>query len=228
VSEPRRLDLGMGGEADPAVVAAAAAHLQGGGLVAIPTETVYGFSCLPEEEPLAALRRMKRRDPDRPFLLLVSGFDAVRGLDWSQEARELARVFWPGALTLILADREARFPPGIRGPEGGVAVRVSPHPLARSLLELLRAPLVSTSANHGGGPPAMTGMEAFQVGQSLGAGDELWVLDGGALPPSDPSTVVDCVGTSPRVVRSGALPVHRIRCVLPGIQEPNPDSRAEP
>jgi len=215
VTVPRRLDMGRGTPPDQATVKRVVEHLRTGGLVATPTETVYGFSCIPERGPLDKLMRLKDRGWDRPFLLLIPGPASVMDLDWTAEALELARVFWPGALTLILRDPSGRFPPGVRSPSGGVAVRMSPHPLVAALVGGVGMPLVSTSANHEGGDPALTGDQAFEVAKDLGAGTDLWVLDAGPLPPSDPSTVMDCTGDFPTVLRPGAIPVNRVRCVLP-------------
>jgi L-threonylcarbamoyladenylate synthase len=212
---PRVLDA-RAGPPEPEELEALAAHVLSGGLVAHPTETVYGFGGLATPESIAALRRLK---PGRasPFLLLVPSADAIRELAWTPEARELASVFWPGALTLVLADPSDSFPAGVRGESGGVAVRVTSHPLTRALVERLGRPLTSTSANLPGDPPATSGDAALAVGRAAGAGAELWVLDAGRLPPSEPSTVVDCTGPVARVVRPGATPVHRLRCVLPEI-----------
>ena len=215
---PRLLDMRWE-DPDAGALASVARHLQGGGLVAMPTETVYGFGCVPEEAPLSALRRLKDRGLDKPFLLLIPGIWAVPQLDWVPDARELAQVFWPGALTLILADRGGSFPPGVRGPEGGVAVRVSPHPLAGAVVRALGGPMVSTSANAPGGQAALSAREALMTAEGLGAGEDLWVLDGGDLPPSDPSTIIDCTGPRPMVLRAGAVPTHRLRCVLPEIHD---------
>jgi L-threonylcarbamoyladenylate synthase len=192
-------------------------HLESGGLVAHPTETVYGFGGLVQEDALDRLARLKRRDAEKPYLLLVPDEQAVARLAWTHEARELASVFWPGALTLVLGDPERSFPPGVRGSSGGVAVRRTSHPLARRLVELLGVPITSTSANAPGAPPAASGQEAAAAAATLGAGEELWVLDVGGLPASAPSTIVDCTGPSPRVLRAGQTPVKRLRCVLPGI-----------
>lgn len=210
----RRLDF-RAPPYDEAVVSEVAVHLRGGGLVAYPTETVYGFGCALVPGALERLLALKGRDPERPLLLLVPEADGTAGLRWTPEARELAATFWPGALTLVLADPEERFPPGVRSPEGGVAVRRSPHPVAAGLVETLGAPLTSTSANRPGGAPALTADEAEAAARSLGAGDEMWVLDGGALEPSPPSTVVDCSGPEVRVLRAGAVPAARLGCVRP-------------
>ena len=195
-------------------------HLKAGGLVAMPTETVYGFGCVAAPEPLAVVQRWKVREPDRPFLLLIPGPESVPELEWTPAARELAEVFWPGALTLVLRDPEARFPAGVRNLEGGVAVRVTPHPLAAALVRALGDPLVSTSANPPGGRPALSGEEALAAALAVGAGEELWVLDAGFLPPSEPSTIIDGTGPAPTLRRPGAIPSNRVRCVLPGIHEP--------
>jgi len=143
--------------------------------------------------------------------------DEVASLRWSEEARELARIFWPGAVTLVLADPAGIFPPGVRNSAGGVAVRVSPHPLVGVLLEELGAPLTSTSANAPGEPPARSGAEAARAAEALGAGQEMLVLDAGTLPASGPSTIVDCTGARPVVVREGSVPLQRLRCALPDI-----------
>ena len=124
-------------------------------------------------------------------------------------------MFWPGALTLVLQDERGLFPPGVRSPRGTVAIRQSPHPLARALVETLTEPIVSTSANPPGMPPALSAQEAWEAARGLGAGGDLLVLDAGTLDPSQPSTIVDCVGPEPVLLRSGSIPLTRIRCVLP-------------
>ena len=193
-------------------------HLREGGLLVYPTETVYGFGGLETPDVLEKLSVLKPRDPEKPLLLLIPDEESACDLDWTPAARELAEVFWPGAVTLVLSDPEARHHAAVRGPTGGVAVRVSPHPLVRALLEGLDAPLLSTSANRPGQPPALAADEALEAARSSGAGDELWVLDGGELPRSAPSTIVDCTGTEPRMIREGSIPLGRVRCVLPDIQ----------
>ena len=207
-----RAGLGHGGELDPVVE-----HLRLGGLVAHPTETVYGFGGFATAAGVAALRRLKRRPEERSVLVLLPSPEAVPDLIWTEDARELASVFWPGALTLVLADPSGSFPPGVRSATGGVAVRVTSHPVTRMLVERLGVPLTSTSANAPGDPAAATAEDALAVARAAGAGEDLWVLDAGRLSPSAPSTVVDCTGPAPVVIREGATPVNRLRCVLPGI-----------
>jgi L-threonylcarbamoyladenylate synthase len=199
-------------------------HLRANGLLAYPTETVYGFGGSLRPGALRRLNELKGRGPAKPFLLLVPGMDSVSKLEWTDEARELASVFWPGALTLLLRDPEGSFPAGVRSDAGAVAVRRSSHPLARRIVELLGEPVTSTSANAPGASPATTGGDALAAAVRVGAGEEMWVLDAGALPESAPSTIVDCTGPTARIVRAGRTPVGRIRCVLPGIEPPESES----
>ena len=196
---------------DDATLERATGHLEAGGLLVYPTETVYGFGCGLDESALDRLSRLKRRSPDHPFLLLIPDRDSVADLRWTPAAEELADVFWPGALTLILEDRQGRYPEAVRGPGGGVAVRRSPHPVARALVDRWGSPLTSTSANVPGEAPARTAAMAEAAALRLGAGEETWVLDGGTLSPSEPSTIVDCTGEEPYVVRAGAVSAERLR-----------------
>jgi L-threonylcarbamoyladenylate synthase len=216
-SGPERLDLRSDPEGDLGRVVA---HLEAGRPIAYPTETVYGLGGPVTPEGVARVQRLKDRTAARPLLVLVAGPDAVPGLGWTEAARELARAFWPGALTLVLADPDRIFPDGVRGGRGaGVGVRVSPHPFVRRLLECYGAPLTSTSMNEPGNAPARSGSEAMEIARAMD--DHVLVVDWGTLPPSEPSTVLDCTGREPVVVRAGSVPVGRLRCVIPEIHEPS-------
>ena len=193
-------------------------HVSGGGLLAYPTETVYGFGGVLTRSVIEGLVALKRRDRAKPMLLLVPDREAVSDLTWTPEAIELAEVFWPGSVTLVLSDPGARYPDGVRGPAGNVAIRVSPHLLVRELVRRLGGPILSTSANRSGEPPALDAQSALGAAVAAGAGEELWVLDGGDLDPSRPSTIIDCSGPVPVVLRQGAVPLGQVRCVLPGIR----------
>lgn len=213
---PALVDL-RGGDPPAGTLSHVAAHVRGGGILAYPTETVYGFGggCTPEA--VERVRALKGRGEDRPLLVLLPGPEAAASLLWTDPARELASIFWPGALTLVLADPEATFPPGVRSREGGVAVRVSPHPFVVALMDVLGAPLTSTSANVPGEAPALDGAEAREAALRLGAGGDVLVVDTGRLPPSAPSTLVDCTGDRPVVLREGSIPLTRLRCALPDL-----------
>lgn len=214
ISIPRTLDV----RADPdAHLPEVVAHLESGGLIAYPTETVYGLGGSIQEGAVARVRAMKARERGKPLIALVPSVEAVSDLRWTDGARELARVFWPGPLTLVLEDPLGIFPPGVRDEDThAVGVRVSPHPFVARLVERFGAPLTSTSLNAAGEPPAQSGSAAAEVVRRLEAPDVL-VLDGGTLSPSMPSSVVDCTGPEPVVLREGAVPTNRLRCVVPGI-----------
>ncbi|HEX6559290.1 MAG TPA: L-threonylcarbamoyladenylate synthase, partial [Longimicrobiales bacterium] len=167
------------------------------------TETVYGFGCLVRDDALSALAALKSRDAAKPFLLLIREAGDIPQLEWTAAAHKLAEAFWPGPLTLALRVREA-LPARILSSDGTLAVRATPHDGLRALLSALREPITSTSANTPGDPPAASGADAAVVLNELGASAVL-ILDGGPLPPSAPSTVVDCSGERPRVVREGAV-----------------------
>lgn len=87
-----------------------AGHLRRGGLIAYPTETVYGIGCALAGGALERLAELKRRDAHKPFLVLIAGPEQMPGLDWTAAARVFAAAFWPGPLTLVLRAEPARYP----------------------------------------------------------------------------------------------------------------------
>jgi L-threonylcarbamoyladenylate synthase len=200
-------------------VAPAIAHLQSAGVLAYPTETVYGFGTAVDEESVDTLVRLKSRPPGKPFLLLIAGSEMLARLDLHLPgyAAKLAARHWPGPVTLVLPGGERRVPDRLRGPEGGIAVRWTPH---EGLLRLIRAygePITSTSANRPGVPPATAAGEIIeQWGDAIARG-VITVLDGGRLVPSPPSTVVDCTGRRPRVIRPGAVPAAVLKESVPDL-----------
>lgn len=209
---PARLDT----RTDDDWLARAAAHVRAGGVIGYPTETVYGLGGGLSEGALARLRSLKSREAAKPFLLLVPSEEAVRDLRWTAAARALASAFWPGSLTLVLDDPKGIFPAGTSQPgRRAVAVRVSPHPVVSRLTSEVGA-LTSTSLNAPGEVPAASGAEAVGVVKRLGGSDVL-VLDAGTLPPSGPSTLVDCTEEDPVVLREGVIPLNRLRCAAPGV-----------
>jgi L-threonylcarbamoyladenylate synthase len=193
----------------------AVAHLKKGGLLAYPTETVYGLGSRAREEDVNALAALKGRRKDKPFLLLISdrAMAEAFGLVFNQAAEALARAFWPGPLTLVLPGAEGKLPDSLRGPEGGIGVRWTSHPGIAKLVAQLGEPITSTSANRAGGPTA-PGVEALtKLFADAVAEGTLLVLDGGVLGNVPPSTVVDCTRPVPKLVREGAIPrseLHRV------------------
>ena len=196
-----------------AALAQVVSHLQGGGLLAYPTETVYGLGSRPFEPDVRALGALKGRTAGKPFLLLVASREMAeaQGLAFTESARALARAFWPGPLTLVLPGGSGRLPDVLRGPEGGFAVRWTSHRQMGRLVAALDLPLTSTSANRPGSAPA-PGADAIlrDFADAVGRGT-LLVLDGGVLGNRPPSTVVDCTTPVPRVVRVGALSLAQLR-----------------
>lgn len=174
-------------------------HLEAGGIVAYPTETVYGLGCALGD---AALRRLAAFKGDRPFLLLIPAPGAVDGLVWTSPALRLAELFWPGPLTLALPAREGAFPPQVVGPDGMVAVRVSPHAAVADLLAAAGGPVTSTSANRPGESPARSGEAAASAAAEV---EGVLLLDAGELPPAVPSTIVRCGDGPVRILREGVI-----------------------
>ena len=189
------------------------AHLSKGGLIAYPTETVYGLGSAPEAGALHALATLKGRPPRKPFLLLVSGraMAEAYGLVFNAAARAMADEFWPGPLTLALPGGEGRLPDGLRGAEGGIAVRHTGHRALARLVECLGLPLTSTSANRPGSPPAAGADGVAKLFQGAVADGTLLVLDGGVLGNVPPSTLVNCTAPVPTIIREGAIPRTELR-----------------
>jgi L-threonylcarbamoyladenylate synthase len=190
-----------------------ARHLRAGGLLAYPTETVYGLGSRPLTPDVQALAALKGRAAGKPFLLLVSSREMAeaQGLAFTESARALARAFWPGPLTLVLPGGGGRLPDLLRGPEGGIAVRWTSHPLIVALVAELGEPLTSTSANLPGSSPAPGAEAVLRDFRDAVAAGQLMVLDGGVLGNRPPSTVVDCTGSAPRVIRQGAVSLAELR-----------------
>lgn len=195
----------------------ALAHLQEGRVLAYPTETVYGFGTMIDGEAVERLVALKRRPPAKPFLLLISDTPMLArlGLHLTPSASMLAARHWPGPLTLVLPGGERRIPPRLRGPEGGIAVRWTPHVGLQRLISVLGDPITSTSANLPGVPAATTSAEILEQWGSALSSAQMLLLDGGRLAPSPASTVVDCMGRRPRVIRPGAISAATLRESVP-------------
>jgi L-threonylcarbamoyladenylate synthase len=189
----------------------AAVHLDRGGLLVYPTETVYGLGCALADEPIDALARLKGGRAGKSFLVLIANTDQMPGLHWTAAARSLAQAFWPGPLTLSLAIESGSFPQHVASATGTVAVRISPHPGVQQLLHRYGQPITSTSANLPGHPPARTATDVLEMLTNAPAADSFLILDGGELEPSPPSTLVDCSAAVPRVLRTGAISLDQLK-----------------
>ena len=182
---------------------AAAAAMASGGIVGLPTETVYGIAVIPRPEALAQLIAAKGRPGDKGIALLVDGLDQVdESVVLPATARRLGDRFWPGPLTLVLPlQRPDVVPAALTGGRDTLAVRIPDHVVPRSLARLL-GPIAVTSANRSGEPEASTAQELVA---SLGASLAL-VLDDGPVRGGVASSVV-AVDLAGRVslLREGAL-----------------------
>ena len=196
-----------------AAIAPCREHLSRGGLLAYPTETVYGLGSRPLESDVTRLAVFKGRTREKPFLLLVSGRVMAEsyGLSITGAANALAEAFWPSPLTLVLPGGEGRLPGILRGPEGGIAVRHTSHTGVARLVKELGFPITSTSANRPGSPPAPGAAGVTEAFAESVADGTLLVLDGGVLGNVPPSTVVDCTASESRLVREGAIPRAELR-----------------
>jgi L-threonylcarbamoyladenylate synthase len=200
-----------------AAVRPALAQIEARRVLAYPTETVYGFGGGIDRDSVDALVALKHRPPGKPFLLLIAGPDMIDRLDLKLPtyAAKLVARHWPGPLTLVLPGGERRVPDRLRGPEGGVAVRWTSHPAVQRLIRAHGDAITSTSANRPGVPPATSAAEILsQWGDAVARG-KLRVLDGGTLTPSKPSTVLDCTGRLPRVIRPGEISAATLRQSVP-------------
>jgi L-threonylcarbamoyladenylate synthase len=202
-----------------AAVPKVVAHLRRDGVLAHPTETVYGLGCRLTADALSRLRELKGRGEDKPFVVLVAGLGFLEslGLTLQGAAADLARTFWPGALTLVLPSRAA-LPTGVQRDDGAVAVRWTSHAGLQRLISATDAAITSTSANRAGLPTVAATSEIVREWPGEIVRGELMVLDGGpAGGGSLPSTIVDCTGDAPSLARSGAVSATELRRIVPGL-----------
>jgi L-threonylcarbamoyladenylate synthase len=200
---------------EPAVIAEAALVLSRGGLVAFPTETVYGLGARGlHEADVRLIFAAKERPTGHPLILHVDGEAMARTLtpSWSDRASRLAAAFWPGPLTLVL-ERSSHVPDVVSGGLHSVGVRAPQHPVALALIRAVGEPLAAPSAN---AHTHVSPTTAAHVVRSLGDRVDL-VLDAGPCTHGIESTVVDIVSDPPRVLRAGAASLEAIRAVVPEV-----------
>jgi L-threonylcarbamoyladenylate synthase len=195
---------------EPGALEAALAVVRAGGLIAFPTDTVYGLGCAVNQYPsIQALFEAKGRDFNKAIAVLAGSVESLADVAESlnEQANRLAEHFWPGALTLVVPKKSGL--PENLSIYPTVGVRMPNHPFA---LQLLRAtgPLATTSANRSGEANPVTAQEV--LAQLDGKVD--LILDGGACPGGVPSTVVDCTGADIRILRQGAIGEAEIRRVI--------------
>ncbi|MBI4084034.1 MAG: threonylcarbamoyl-AMP synthase [Candidatus Lambdaproteobacteria bacterium] len=215
----------------PAERLALAAALHEGAVLAYPTETYYALGGnATDPEVVRAVFRLKGRPAGKALLLLIDGAaDGGAGLgalarQVDPAARLLMARFWPGALSLVLWAAEG-LPAHLRDDRGTVALRWSPHPLLAELLRIGGVPLIGTSANRSGEPPARDLSDVLAAfGAGTGAGVTI-ALDGGTTAGGAPSTLLDATARPFRVLREGAIPAAALAAALAAT---HPDAAPHP
>lgn len=186
--------------------------LRSGGTVALPTDTVYGVAvALETPGGIGRLFQLKRRPPDKGIMLLLDDADQAASIGvMGPAATALAGACWPGGLTLVVPQRpDVPLPAALSAGSTTIGLRVPDHAAPRALAAAV-GPLPTTSANVSGFPEAR---DATEILDQLGDAVDL-ILDGGEAHGGPASTVVDCSGERPRVLRSGAVPMRRVIAVL--------------
>ncbi|MDR3567538.1 MAG: L-threonylcarbamoyladenylate synthase [Syntrophobacteraceae bacterium] len=198
----------IGGE----IIRQAAAILRSGGVVIYPTETFYALGAVPwNEKAVERIFEIKNRDAGKALPLIASELKAAvsSASQWPRPAGTLARLFWPGPLSLIVP-ASSSLPSALHAGTGKVAVRVSSHPVASLLAKACGGLIVSTSANVSGGPAVQS---PDSLDSALLASVQA-VVDGGNLPGGFPSTIVDVTVYPVALVREGKIDFEKISRAL--------------
>ncbi|HEX7326490.1 MAG TPA: L-threonylcarbamoyladenylate synthase [Rhodanobacteraceae bacterium] len=197
---------------DPRDIDRCVTLLAGGGVIAIPTETVYGLAADASNGPaVARIFAIKKRPTNHPLIVHLGDADWLD--DWAanipDSARTLAREFWPGPLTMVL-DRQPHVLPIVTGGQDSVAMRVPSHPLTLRLIRTFGRPVVAPSANRF---THLSPTSADDVRAELGTAVD-FILDGGPCTVGVESTIVDLRAGGARLLRPGGTPAERIEAVL--------------
>jgi L-threonylcarbamoyladenylate synthase len=210
----------------PEVITIAAEALLRGSVIGFPTDTFYGLGCsLIDVAAVEMLFRLKRRPAERAIISLIDDPQQVDALadNVPDVARVLMRRFWPGPLSLVFR-ASPLVPAGARGPRDSVALRWPDHALSIALVRAVGGPIVASSANLSGQPPARTAAEVARVfGNQLAL-----VLDGGAARAEQPSTLADVSRGRVEVLRPGAIDLSEYVAARGGEHAPQNGARLPP
>ncbi len=211
---------------EAAALQRAAAILQEGGLVAIPTETVYGLGANAlNPQAVARIFQAKGRPADNPLIVHVDSLEMARSLvtDWPELAGRLAAAFWPGPLTLVLP-RSERVPDIVTAGGPAVALRMPAHPVALALISAAGMPLAAPSANRSTRPSPT---DAAHVLADMNGRIDL-VLDGGSATVGIESTVLSLLTDPPLILRPGGISLDQLREIDPRIDYGADHGKASP
>ena len=203
--------------------AIAAILLREGGVVAYPTDTVYGLGAMVfNHNAISTLFLIKGRSREQGLPVLVASETQVREVAATvpRVALALAKRFWPGPLTLVLP-RHPLLPRAVTGGADTVAVRLPDHPCPQALISAAGGPITGTSANRHGGPEPTS---ADEVHRQLGSRLSL-ILDGGSSAAAVPSTILDLPAEPARLIRSGAVSLAALRDICE-VADPDPVTTA--
>ncbi len=206
-------------KADASSIRKAANIIRDGGVVAFPTETVYGLGCDTFNERAASeVYRMKRRPNSNPLISHVLDVPMAKRvvIGWDVRCQKLAEAFWPGPITLVLP-RRAEVAPSSIGGRSTVAVRSPSHPVARQLLEAAGTPISAPSANRSG---RLSPTRAEHVAEELSDEPELMILDGGPCVVGLESTVLDLSRARPIILRPGSITSEMMKPIIGEVGEP--------
>jgi len=189
--------------------------LRGGGVIIIPTDTVYGLSC--DAKNTAAIKKIftiKARPEQKSLPIFISSFAMLDDVAYVKDERVLnfLKKIWPGALTAILPAR-GWMPLDVRGRELTIGVRMPDYHLALDIIKEFDGPITGTSANLSGYSASGKIDEVLSQFKHMPFKPDL-VLDAGDLPESEPSTVVDCTSWPPKILRAGAISENEIKDLL--------------
>ncbi|MQF87164.1 MAG: threonylcarbamoyl-AMP synthase [SAR202 cluster bacterium] len=183
--------------------------LREGGVIAYPTDTVYGLGAsVFNYSSVSTMFVIKARERHQAVPVLIASESQLSeiAIDISDDAYRLAKAFWPGKLTLIMKSHPD-LPSLVTGGGDTVGVRLPDHPCPQSLIQALGAPITGTSANrHNGAEPTTANEVQKQLGNRLSL-----ILDGGPSPSNLPSTIIDTTSSTPKVVRTGVLSIEQIK-----------------
>ena len=197
---------------DPHLLLPAVDILKAHGVVAYPTETVYGLGAsMLSKSAVTRIHDIKHRQKNHPISLMVDSIQMALNLTnhVSIQARALMNAYWPGPLTLVLA-ASANVPAYLRSVDNKIGIRFPAHGLSTALVRLLGVAVTSTSANRTGMPPACS---AAEVTATLDDDVDL-IIDAGPNPAQAPSTVIDISGERARLLRAGAISFEHIQIKL--------------